>query len=146
RVRPQGVVPGPHTPQGVVIREPARSHAVRHIILAQLIVADPDVAQDAVSLLVNRGNELTERLGKLSDSFFQQLGSDRINADAQLLQTRQNRSRFVDAFRQGNLHTPVIEDRFQRVGRYGIDGIRTDKLVYVHRIGIGRVFGAGAGP
>ena len=40
----------------------------------------------------------------------------------------------------------MVTESIQGLGRDGVDGARTDQLVHIHRVGIGRILGAGGSP
>ena len=146
--RPRLGVVGPQLAQEVAAGQPVERVLGGLLVRAQR-QRDPRrraVAQ-LVELAANRVEHGLERVGERLHAVGDEPFGDVVERDLGLGQRVDGGLGRVDVLLDGvGLDGRVVEDRFERVGRHGVDRVLADQRLDVHQVGVGRVLDRGRGP
>src|SRR5689334_8026545 len=92
------------------------------------------------------GQQLVERLDELVDALVLKLIGDGLHVDPDLGQSGDGGAGALKVLLNGRGDCAVIAERFERVARHRVNGVRADQRVGVEQIGIGLILDTGAGP
>ena len=103
-------------------------------------------AKQLISLLADHPHQLIERIEEQLRAVREQLLRDFTNVDLAIGEAVHGRAGIRDAFEQTVAQLAVVPERVVGGRRHGIHRVGADQLIHVIRVGVFRVFCAGAGP